>query len=123
MTLIVTKLRTYLREPEADEAALLQITELVNGLVDEFGPYPDPEPAKVYLIRLNAAARAWRNPRGLTSYTEGIDDHTETWRFDRTTPGGGVYLTDAEERDLRDIAAGVVPVDAVAWSGSMPYRR
>lgn len=119
-------LRTYLREPDADTAALDQLVDLVNGMIDEYGPYPetaDSEPAKVRSLRLTVGARAWRNPEGATSRTESIDDHSETVRFDRTNPQSGVYLTASEEFMLRSIAAQLDVVDAPAWSGSLAYRR
>lgn len=120
------ELRTYLREPDADTAALDQVVDLVNDLIDEYGPYPvaaGGEPAKVRSLRLTVGARAWRNPEGATSRTESIDDHSETVRFDRTNPQSGVYLTAAEEAMLRNIAAELVVVDPGPWSGSLPYRR
>lgn len=124
--LLAHELKIFLREPTANDEALSQIVDLVNGLVDEMGPYPSTfggEPVTVRLVRLNAAARAWRNPEGATSRTETIDDWSETKRFDRSQPLGGVYLTDAERRDLRAAAAGGVQVEDSPWAGSMPYRR
>lgn len=124
--LTADNLRTYLREPDADTAALAQLVELVNDLIDEYGPYPAApggEPAKVRSLRLTVAARAWHNPEGATSRTESIDDHSETVRFDRSNPQSGVYLTASEEYMLRSIAAELDVVDAPAWSGSLAYRR
>lgn len=117
MPLTTTDLVTYLRVPaaELDLTVLGQLVDIANGLVQEVTGPLAVEPARVQAIRLEAAARAYDNPRGLLS--ESIDDYT--WRGG---PGrGGVYLTDAERRELVSLTTG--NPDPGPWAGSSPYRR
>jgi hypothetical protein len=72
------------------------------------------EPPRVQAVRLEVAARAWRNPAGNTSETTG----PFTWRNDRIVRAG-VYLTDEERADLLASTRG----SPGPWAGSMPYRR
>lgn len=111
----VDTLRVYLQDPDPDFEHLYLIVELANGLVTEHSGSLDPEPARVQAIRLEVAARAVRNPEGLTSET--VDSYT--WRAE---PGrAGVYLTDAERGELVAITKG--DPNPGPWAGSLGYRR
>lgn len=114
--LTVSELRTYIRDDDAPAEALSQIVELTNDLVDQnIGPTGDRESVEVRLIRLNVAARAWHNPAGAQSYSAGLDDWQESYRFAAGPAGAGIYLTDRE----RAVLAGAAPV--TEWSGSASY--
>lgn len=75
-------------QSDVDTATGLLLRDLVTGLVDSLGS-SDPYPAAVKAVGLEAAARAYRNPSGLTSET--IDDYTG-----RREAAAGVYLTSEE---------------------------
>lgn len=116
MHVILDELITYLREPKAsvDAEAAEQVLHQANELVDAVaGLAPSqPDPAGVTAIRLEVAARAYRNPNG---YAGGrLGDYAAP-----TLPGGrsGVYLTDQERADLLGRPAGQV----TGWAGSAPY--
>lgn len=115
MALTPEDLVVYLREPAADTALIVQLVALANGLVADLVGGVEPEPARVQAIRLEIAARAYYNPRGLVGET--IDDYT--WRGQAAR--AGVYLTDEERAELVSVTVG--GLDAPAWSGSLPYRR
>ena len=113
-----SQLVTYLREPAAgiDVDALEQALELTNELVDSVAGLSstDPDPAGVRAIRLEVAARAYRNPNGYGG--EAFGGYTAA-----KLPGerSGVYLTDQERADLLGAPAAAA---AGSWAGSMPYR-
>ena len=89
------ELASYLRLPAVDDAVTL-FTDMANGIVTDItGPLATP-PMRVRAITLEVAARAYRNPNGYSSET--IDDYT--YRRDGDTRQAGVYLTDAEAREL-----------------------
>jgi hypothetical protein len=79
------------------------IVELTDELVtDEWADPVEPVPARVKLLALSVAARAWRMVPGhgpLESITRSFDDASRTERYAVTAPnesGHEVYLTDAE---------------------------
>ncbi len=111
----VETLSIYLRDINVDEVVLHLIVEIANGLVQEVTGPLDPEPPRVKAIRLEAAARAVRNPEGLTSET--ID--TYTWRAEPSR--SGVYLTADEREELLALIRG--EPNPVPWAGSLGYRR
>lgn len=116
MAVTIDELLVYLREADPSPemvAALEQILDIANGLVDEVTVPLDPEPARVRAIRLEVAARAWRNPEGHQS--SAIDDY----QWAGGTGRGGVHLTDAERAELRALST---PDDGPI-AGSLPYQR
>lgn len=118
MALDLDTLFAYLRLPQDNATDIIAaglITDLVNGVVEEVTGVLDPEPARVQAIRLEVAARAIRNPEGLTSET--IDDYT--WRAQPAR--AGVYLTLDERQELIALKSG--NPDPAPWAGSMAYRR
>lgn len=111
----VDTLSVYLQDPDPDFALLYLIVELANGLVAEHSGSLDPEPARVQAIRLEVAARAVRNPEGLTSET--VDSYT--WRAEPAR--AGVYLTGVERGELVALTKG--EPNPGPWAGSLAYRR
>ena len=89
------ELASYLRLAATDNAVNL-FADMANGLVEDItGPLATP-PMRVRAITFEVAARAYRNPNGYSS--ESIDDYT--YRRDGETRQAGVYLTEAEAREL-----------------------
>lgn len=75
--------------------------ELVNGLVTDAWANPvDPVPPSVRAIALEAAGRASRNPKALTSVTRSADDGSRTERMAEKATRAGVYLTADERAEL-----------------------
>lgn len=112
MQVITTsQLAAYLRQPvtELDAAASSLYVELANGIVTEVTGELDPVPVRVRAIALEVAARAYRNPEGVTSET--IDDYT--WRRGESTSGAGVYLTPDEYATLARLSGGTGRVTSV----------
>jgi hypothetical protein len=70
--------------------------ESETGDVDEL---TEAQAARAKVIALEVAARAYRNPNGVTSWA--IDDA----RFTRESEAVGVYLTAAERARLRQLVA------------------
>jgi hypothetical protein len=102
----VQDLADYLRDSSlASDAALIQIVDLVNDLVNDNWSTPaDPAPARIRLLALNVGARAWAwNPASanLESITRSIDDGSRTERYRSGSSLGSVYLTDDELLLLR----------------------
>lgn len=94
-------LASYLRTEQDDTIA--QLAEFANALVTEEWRTPvEPAPVRVQMITLEAAARAYRNPRGLTSITRTADGSSRTERYAERDQiaRAGVYLTDAELASL-----------------------
>lgn len=92
----------YLRT-EADETTAQLLLDLVTGLISEVNGLDYSEIGTVVSetvksIALEAAARAYRNPEGLTSYT--IDDYTARRDTSNAAPPG-LYLTTDEISRLR----------------------
>lgn len=75
------------------------ILELANELVLDIIGDLTPLPARVRAITLEVAARATRNPDGVTSQTSSIDDWTRTKRWEAAAQAG-VYVSDAERVEL-----------------------
>lgn len=79
------------------------IGDLANGTADaDTGKIPVP--ARVETITLEVAARAFRNPAGVTSETRAIDDWSRTQRWEAAAAKAGVFLTDDEGDELRELA-------------------
>lgn len=108
---------------QVDQAALnagtaeLLLT-LVTGLMADLTgkDYTDASTAVTATekaIALEAAARPYRNPTGITAKTESVDDWSETDRW--SADGLGVYLTDAEQARLLPDA----DEDEHPWSGTL----
>lgn len=101
-------LASYLRDTALSaDASFMQVVDLVNDLVAENWLWAEaaaPIPAKVRLLALNAAARAWAwNPSTshLESITRSIDDGSRTERYRAGSTRGSVYLTEDELLLLR----------------------
>lgn len=96
-----TQLASYLRVtiPAGQATTILDLT---NNLITDYVGTITPAPAEVTAIAFEVAARAWRNPQGLSSVTRSIDDYDKTERRegDMAMPPG-VYLTAEEEARLR----------------------
>lgn len=106
----VDDLADFLGEAITDPAAerraerVLRLTSVlirtVTGKqwVDDSGALVDPLPEALELVTLQAAARAYENPYGATSKSEGVDDYQTSERFH--VKEAGVYLTDSEREML-----------------------
>jgi hypothetical protein len=105
-------LAAYLQVDSVNDTTAVLLANLVEGLiVDEIGAVADPVPSGVLAVALEATARAYRNPDGVSSET--IDDYTV--RRDGSAPG--VYLTGAEVARLH-VADGGSPSRSVQLSPS-----
>lgn len=103
----------YLKVDPATDLSLL--VSLTNGIVSEAWVNQSPTvPVWVEAIAYEVAARAFRNPQGLSSWTVSIDDGSRTQRLPDQAARAGVYLTDLERSQL----AGVGAVSTVPWAGS-----
>lgn len=92
----------YLQADSVNVDTVTLLADLAEGLiVDEIGAVANPVPSGVLAIALEATARAYRNPEGLTS--EAIEDY----RRGRDTSTLGVYLTGAEVGRLHVAIGGV----------------
>lgn len=78
----------YMQSDAINTTTATLLLDLVTGLVDELGTFT-AYPVSVKAVALEAAARAYRNPDGLTSET--VDDWTG-----RRESAAGVYLTESE---------------------------
>lgn len=102
----------YLQVDSVNEATVLLLADLVEGLiVGEIGAVADPAPSGVLAVALEATARAYRNPDGITS--EAVDDY----RVTRDAAALGVYLTGAEIGRLH-VAVGSTPSRSVLLAPS-----
>lgn len=110
-----SELAQYLKIDDSPDLQLL--VALTNGIVSEAWVNPAGlalAPAWVEAIAYEVAARAYRNPQGLSSWTVSIDDGSRTQRLPDHAARAGVYLTDLERAQL----AGVGAVSTVPWAGS-----
>lgn len=129
-----TKLASYLQVSIPTDAAKLYV-DLANGLVTELvtdaggtALLEGTIPSRVTAITFEAAARAYRNPQGLTSTTTSIDDWSRTERREggSDATAAGVYLTDAEENEiLRKFGLAGEPKRSIQMHvpGYIGYRR
>lgn len=96
------------------------VIQLTNGIVTEAWANPTGllvAPKWVEAIAYEVAARAWRNPDGLSSWTLSFDDGSRTQRLPDQAARAGVFLTDVE----RDQLAGIETQQGLGfWSGSLP---
>ena len=95
------ELASWLRDPALESNdSLIQIVGLANDLVTEEWTNPsDPVPARITLLTLGVAARAWVNDpskANLESLTRGLDDASRTERYRSSAADGTVYLTGDE---------------------------
>lgn len=94
-------LASWLRDPslEANES-LIQVVDLTNELVaEEWSDPVDPAPARIRLLTLGVASRAWVNDpskANLESLTRALDDASRTERYRASANDGTVYLTSDE---------------------------
>lgn len=96
-------LAAYMQRASVNVDTATLLADLVEGLiVGEIGAVAAPVPSRVLAVALEATARAYRNPDGVSSET--IDDYTI--RRDPST--AGVYLTDQEIRRLHIADGGAV---------------
>jgi hypothetical protein len=101
-----TELASYLGDAAlATDNRLQLIVDLTNDLVSEkWSKATTPVPASVRLLALAVASRAWRSDpskAALQSVTRSIDDASRTERYAVSSEKVGVFLTDAEETQLR----------------------
>lgn len=94
-------LASWLRDASlATNDSLEQIVDLTNELVTEEWANPiDPVPARITLLTLGVAARAWVNDPSrahVESVTRSLDDASRTERYRTSSSSGTVYLTDDE---------------------------
>lgn len=89
----------------ADNYALL--LELVTGLIEDVTGLDydtDTPTTTVKAVALEAAARAYRNPKGLSSKSEAIGEYSYTDRWEGATAQDfGVFLTAGETARLRGV--------------------
>lgn len=105
-------LATYMQRDSVNVDTATLLSDLVEGLiVGEIGTVDAPVPSRVLAVALEATARAYRNPDGISSET--VDDYTV--RRDPST--AGVYLTDQEIRRLH-IADGTAVARSVQLAPS-----
>lgn len=91
---------------DASDAAVVFLIATTNALVTEKWRNPvDPIPTSITLLALEVAARALRNPKGLSSWTKSADDASKTERLPDRAARAGIYLTGAETRKLRGVNA------------------
>lgn len=88
--------------PAEDLNALAErASELVAEAWNQVGVDPAADPPRwVQEIAINAALRVYWNPKGLISWTRGLDDGTRTERLPETAARAGLYLTTAEQARL-----------------------
>jgi hypothetical protein len=94
------------------------VVRLTNGLIKDIIGELTPIPTRALTIALVVAKRALSNPEGAESITTGLDDWKKTIRYRAADVAGevGVFLTAAEEDELRDMvreAAGTTRVSPV----------
>lgn len=118
--LTIGNLRAYPGVSIPSEATGDLVVELVNGLITDIIGDLDPVPTRAKTIALAVAKRALENPENAESITTGLDDWKKTIRY-RKAAGDvaddlGIYLTESQEDELRDMvreAAGSVRVSPV----------
>jgi hypothetical protein len=93
-------------QSDVDTATASLLRDLVTGLIQavDGNNYSATSPsATVKAVALEAAARSYRNPGGITSRSESIDDYSVTDRWEDTAKELGVFLTDREIARLRGV--------------------
>jgi hypothetical protein len=97
-------------QSDVDTATSVLFRTLITGLIEEltgvdYATTTATSTAKA--IGLESAARAYRNPSGLSSTTVAIDDYSRTDRWEQAQLAArlGLYLTAAEKADLQGGAA------------------
>lgn len=93
-------------QSDVDTATTVLLRELVTGLIEavDGNDYTvDTPTATVKAIALEATARAYRNPDGIASRSEAIDDYSVTNRWDTQAADLGLYLTSGEIARLRGV--------------------
>lgn len=82
------------------------VVMMANGMVTDIIGELTPVPVRAKAIALEVAARSLRNPEGASSVSKKIDDWTKTIRWEgEGAEEAGVFLTDAEEAELRRMLA------------------
>lgn len=103
------ELASYLPDTTQDPGRAELLRGLTLGLVYETIPQAVADTSTlVKTIALEVAARAYRNTSGFAM--ERVDDYSYTRASG--TGAAGVYLTDDERKQLRDVAAGQQPSGA-----------
>ena len=89
----------------AEESAAWQVIEMVTGLIvdvverdDAWAEKLDPVPVVLKGLCVEKALAAIANPSSVASESETLGAHTHSQTFRRPADGGGVYLTEQEER-------------------------
>lgn len=97
--ILASDLASYLRD-DSLAPQLEQIVALTNQLVEEEWSNPvDPVPARITLLTLSVAARAWVHDPSkahLESLQRSIDDGSRTEKYRSAGNQGSVYLTPDE---------------------------
>jgi hypothetical protein len=95
-------------QSDVDTATASLLRDLVTGLIelalgDDFNENAATAAQKA--VGLESASRAYRNPTGITSTTESIDDYSVTnrWELAATAARLGVFLGDSELASLRGL--------------------
>lgn len=103
---IATRLGRALTATEAGQAELL--LELATALIagacgkdDAWAAAYTPTPVIVKAFCVELVARVMSNPTGLASLSETLGQYSNTQRFRDAAVGGGMFLTDLEERVIR----------------------
>lgn len=94
----LTELASALQSDLDTATANLLLLDLAQGLITERIGEQDPWPTIAKSIALTAAARAYRNPEGLRTDVVG----GTTAGYNDPLYRMGVYLTDAEKKELSD---------------------
>lgn len=82
-------------------ASTLVRQETGRQWVDDAGNLVSPLPDVLKQVTVMSAARAYSNPEGVETVSEGIDDYTVHER--RKVQDAGIYLTRAERQMLADL--------------------
>lgn len=113
----LTEFASYVQD-DVDTPTAQLLLELVTGVIEEVSGAPfDPVPATVKAIALEAAKRAYVNPKGLQSRTEAAGPFNDTERWNAAD--SGVYLTGRERAAIAAAAnvessSGVFSIDTFA---------
>jgi hypothetical protein len=94
-------------QSDVDTATADLLRELVTGLIEAVDGHDyqtDVPSAAAKAVGLQAAARAYRNPGGISSQSEAIDDYSVTNRWESQAAEMGLFLTDSELARLRGVA-------------------
>jgi hypothetical protein len=95
-------------QSDVDTYTATLLRDLVTGLIDAavgISFDPDAGTTAQKAVALEAAARSYRNPNGISSVTVAIDDYSRTDRWESAALAArvGVYLTAAERAELRGL--------------------